>query len=147
MTGPDVAASVRARLLNKAKTEQQDFNLVLTRYTLERLLYRLGRSSHAERFLLKGALLFDLWFDFPHRPTRDADLLGFGPTDIPRIEGVFRDLCAAGCKPDDGIRFQAETVRTLEIRVVLHIWILYCNAEFVSINKQANYDVMHFFQF
>ena len=60
MTGPDLAASVRARLLNKAKAEQQDFNLVLTRYVLERLLYRLGRSNHAERFLLKGALLFDL---------------------------------------------------------------------------------------
>jgi len=115
MTGPDLAASVRARLLNKAKAEQQDFNLVLTRYALERLLYRLGRSGHAERFLLKGALLFDLWFDIPHRPTRDADLLGFGPADIPRIEAVFRDLCA-GCVPDDGIRFQAETIRTLEIR-------------------------------
>jgi len=116
MTGPDLAASVRARLLNKAKAEQQDFNLVLTRYALERLLYRLGRSSHAERFLLKGALLFDLWFDIPHRPTRDADLLGFGPADIPSMEAVFRDLCAAACDPDDGIRFQVETVRVLEIR-------------------------------
>jgi hypothetical protein len=115
MTGPDLSASVRARLLNKAKAEQQDFNLVLTRYALERLLYRLGRSSHAERFLLKGVLLFDLWFDIPHRPTRDADLLGFGPADIARIKGVFCDLCAA-CEPDDGIRFQADTVRVLEIR-------------------------------
>lgn len=116
MTWPDMAASVRARLLNKAKAEQQDFNLVLTRYALERLLYRLGRSTHAEHFLLKGALLFDLWFDIPHRPTRDADLLGFGPAEIPRIEAVFRDLCAAACEPDDGIRFQAETVRALETR-------------------------------
>ena len=116
MTGPDLAASVRARLLNKAKAEQQDFNLILTRYALERLLYRLGRSNHAERFLLKGALLFDLWFDIPHRPTRDADLLGFGPAEIPRIEAVFRDLCAGTCEPDDGIRFQAETIRALEIR-------------------------------
>ena len=116
MTGPDLTASVRARLLNKAKAEQQDFNLVLTRYALERLLYRLGRSTHAEHFLLKGALLFDLWFDIPHRPTRDADLLGFGSADIPRMEAVFRDLCAAACEPDDGIRFQAATVSALEIR-------------------------------
>jgi hypothetical protein len=66
--------------------------------------------------LLKGALLFDLWFDIPHRPTRDADLLGFGPAEIPQIEGVFRDLCAVACEPDDGIRFQAETVRVAQIR-------------------------------
>ncbi len=83
MTGPDIGASIRARLLNKAKAEGQDFNLVLTRYALERLLYRLGSSSHAEHFLLKGALLFDLWFDIPHRPTRDVDLLGFGPAEHP----------------------------------------------------------------
>lgn len=116
MTGPDIGASIRARLLNKAKAEGQDFNLVLTRYALERLLYRLGSSSHAERFLLKGALLFDLWFDIPHRPTRDVDLLGFGPAEIPILEAVFRDLCAAASEPDDGIRFQAETVRGMEIR-------------------------------
>jgi predicted nucleotidyltransferase component of viral defense system len=116
VTGPDIGASIRARLLNKAKAEGQDFNLVLTRYALERLLYRLGSSSHAERFLLKGALLFDLWFDIPHRPTRDLDLLGFGPAEIPILEAVFRDLCVGASEPNDGIRFQAETVRGMEIR-------------------------------
>jgi hypothetical protein len=35
-------------------------------------------------------LLFDLWFDIPHRPTRDADLLGFGPAEAPVFEGIFR---------------------------------------------------------
>jgi hypothetical protein len=79
---------VPARLLNKAKAEQQDFNLVLTRYALERLLYRLGRSSHAERFLLKGAWLFDLWFDIHYRPTRDADLLGFGTDSAPPCQNL-----------------------------------------------------------
>jgi hypothetical protein len=112
----DPGASVRARLLNKAKAEQQDFNLVLTRYALERLLYRLSRSRHAERFLLKGALLFDLWFDIPHRSTRDADLLGLGPAELPALETVFRELCAVTVDPDDGIRFQADTVRAEEIR-------------------------------
>jgi hypothetical protein len=76
VSGPDIGASIRDRLLAKAKTRGQDFNLVLTRYSLERLLYRLGASAYAERFLLKGALLFDLWFDIPHRPTRDADFSG-----------------------------------------------------------------------
>lgn len=82
----NLAASVRARLLNIAKAELADFNQVLVRYALERFLYRLSRSAHADRFLLKGAMLFNLWYDMPHRPTRDADLLGFGPSDPESIE-------------------------------------------------------------
>lgn len=84
MNGRNLAASVRARLLNRARETRQDFNLILTRYALERLLYRLSISPHADQFLLKGALLFDLWFDVPHRPTRDADFLGLGLAELPR---------------------------------------------------------------
>jgi len=109
----NTAASVRARLLVKARTDKQDFNLVLTRYALERLLYRLSVSAHADHFLLKGALLFDLCFDIPHRPTRDADLLGFGSTEIPHVEAAFREICAV--ELDDGIRFQADSVHSEEI--------------------------------
>ncbi|EXJ16734.1 nucleotidyl transferase AbiEii/AbiGii toxin family protein [Imhoffiella purpurea] len=116
MSGPDIGASIRARLLKKAKAEGQDFNLILTRYALERLLYRLGSSAHAERFLLKGALLFDLWFDIPHRPTRDADLLGFGSAEVSALETLFTELCTLPGEPDDGIRFQPETVSASEIR-------------------------------
>lgn len=68
MNERNVAASVRAKLLNKARAEKRDFTQVLTRYALERLLYRLSISTHANHFLLKGALLFDLWFDVPLRP-------------------------------------------------------------------------------
>ncbi len=78
----DLAASVRARLLNIAKAEQTDFNSVLVRYALERFLYRLGQSAHADHFVLKGAMLFNLWYAMPHWPTRDVDLLGFGPSDL-----------------------------------------------------------------
>jgi len=79
------AASVRARLKNHADATQQDFNLILTRYGLERLIYRLSISPFANDFLLKGSLLFAVWFDAPHRPTRDADLLGFGSDDAVEI--------------------------------------------------------------
>lgn|GEM_PF-3294834 len=78
MNGRNVAASVRARLLNRARETRQNFSLVLTRYAIERLLYRISISKHENQFLLKGALLFDLWFDIPHRTTRDehfADLV------------------------------------------------------------------------
>ena len=60
---------MRARLLNVAKATGADFNLVLVRFALERLLFRLSTSDHADRFVLKGALLFTLWYDLPHRAT------------------------------------------------------------------------------
>ncbi len=107
-------ASLRARLLNKAKAEKQDFSLVLTRYGLERLLYRLSVSSHKDRFLLKGALLFDMWFDVPHRPTRDIDLLGFGLAEEPLVHEAFREICGIEC--DDAIVFDADSIRVAEIR-------------------------------
>lgn len=114
MTTRNLAASVRARLLNYARQERQDFSLVLTRFCLERLLYRVSVSDHANQFLLKGALLFDLWFDVPHRPTRDVDFLGFGSAELPHAESTFRQIC--GIPVDDGVEFQPDTVRAEEIR-------------------------------
>lgn len=114
MTERNVAASVRARLLNRARETKQDLNLVLTRYAIERLLYRISISKHADQFLLKGALLFDLWFDIPHRPTRDADFLGFGSAELPHIEGIFKEFCALDA--NDGVIFQSDTVHAAEIR-------------------------------
>lgn len=114
MTQRNLAASVRARLLNRARATRQDFNLVLTRYALERLLYRLSISAHADQFLLKGALLFDLWFDIPHRPTRDADFLGFGSSELSHLETVFKDVCRMDVS--DGMTFHPDTIRAAEIR-------------------------------
>lgn len=114
MSGKNLAASVRSRLLNKARAEKLDFNLLLTRYALERMLYRLSVSKQRDQFLLKGALLFDLWFDVPHRPTHDADFLGFGSAEIPHIESLFREVCQI--EGNDGIIFQAESVKADEIR-------------------------------
>lgn len=110
----DRAASVRARLLNVAKATGTDFNLVLVRFALERLLFRLSTSAHADRFVLKGALLFTLWYDLPHRATRDADLLGFGPSDTGSMAGVFRDIASVAA--DDGIVFDPASVRVGDIR-------------------------------
>lgn len=108
------AASIRARLKNRADAAKQDFDLVLTRFGLERLLYRLSVSRHAPSYLLKGALLFALWYDAPLRPTRDADLLGFGPDDVDSARAAFREICAI--EADDGIVFDAGSVRAERIR-------------------------------
>lgn len=113
-TSKNLAASVQVRLLNIAKAEGRDFGQVLTKFSLERLLYRLSKSKHADSFLLKGALLFDLWFDVPLRPTRDIDLLGFGLAELPHVIGVFDDLCQMSV--EDGVVFLADSIKAAEIR-------------------------------
>ena len=110
----NLAASIRARLKLRADATKQDFNLILTRYGLERLLYRLSISPHAPNYLLKGALLFSLWYDQPHRSTRDADLLGFGPDDVDSAASAFRDICRVAM--DDGIAFDPASVKGSVIR-------------------------------
>lgn len=104
----NLGASIRARLLNLAKAEQGDFNQILVRFALERLLYRISKSSHSEFYILKGALLFTLWYDMPHRPTRDADLLGFGVSDLDSVRDAFREI--ASIKESDGIMFDPSSV-------------------------------------
>ncbi len=110
----NLAATVRARLKQHADHTQQEFNLTLTHYGLERLLYRLSISAHAPNFLLKGALLFSLWYDQPHRPTRDADLLGFGSDDITSVVTTFHEICQISV--EDGICFDTTSIKGTTIR-------------------------------
>jgi hypothetical protein len=114
MKARNAAASIRARLKQHADARKQDFNLTLTHYGLERLLYRLSISPHAQGYMLKGALLFSLWYDQPHRPTRDADLLGFGPDDVESAVSAFREICQIPVA--DGIVFDLASVHGTVIR-------------------------------
>jgi predicted nucleotidyltransferase component of viral defense system len=111
-------ASIRGKLRNQARARGEDMLYVLSRYALERLLYRLGRSPYADQFVVKGAILFTLWRDRPYRPTRDLDLLGFGSEDANRIRRVFADLCALPLPVEDpdGLLFQQDTVQVTSIR-------------------------------
>lgn len=114
----NVPASIRQRLLNLARERGDVFEQLLVRYALERLLYRLSRSPHIDRFVLKGALLFDLWFDLPQRPTRDADFLAFGDPEPDGLQMIFRQLAdmTGDQIDDDGLRFLADTVKVESIR-------------------------------
>lgn len=112
----NVAASVRQRLLNRARSRGEEFEQLLVRYALERLLYRLHQSPHADQFVLKGAMLFALWVDLPQRPTRDADFLAFGDPDPARLALVFADLAAQAVDIDDGVLYEPATVRAEPIR-------------------------------
>ncbi len=111
----DVAASIRARLLNHARAHQLEFQSILTRYGVERLLYRLSVSPHADRFVLKGAQLLRSYATEPHRPTKDLDLLGFGSDATEDVAQVFRGVCAVPVA-SDGLVFDAHTVTAEVIR-------------------------------
>lgn len=108
------AASIQARLLALAKSRGEDFNLTLNRYGLERFLYRLSISPAREHYWLKGALLFDLWFDAPHRATRDADFLGFGPADADAVRKALAEVCRI--EAPDAMTFDPDSIAIEEIR-------------------------------
>ncbi len=108
--------SVQVRLARHAKAIGVDPNLVLTRYAVERFLYRLSRSPHAERFVLKGALVLLVWLGEALRPTRDADLLGFGDLSEAALLGIFSDICGVQTEEEDGMIYLVDTVRVEPIR-------------------------------
>ncbi len=111
----NIAASVKQRLLNVSRNLGEDFNFVLTKYCLERFLYRLTASNYRDRFILKGALLFSAWLDQPYRPTRDIDLSGYGDFSTERLTAVFREICRVAV-PDDGVTFDPGSVEVTDIR-------------------------------
>lgn len=111
----NIGHSAFQRLLNYARTNREDFNILLFRYGVERLLYRLSVSPHAKRFILKGASLFLVWKGQNYRVTKDADLLGKGPADAEHMSGIFRQLCQMK-GIGDGLEFIADTVTSTPIR-------------------------------
>jgi hypothetical protein len=111
----NVADSVRQRLLDLARRQGVDFNLVLQRYAIERFLYRLGISDQVDRFTLKGATLFLVWAGEEYRPTRDIDLLGVGLEDPAAIRRAMEAICAVP-SPEDGVVFDPASIRIEDIR-------------------------------
>ncbi len=106
----NIAASIRQRLLNLARQRGEEFQLILTRYALERLLYRLSKSPHGDDFLLKGAMLFQLWTGQSHRSTLDLDLAGKGEHSVTRYEAIFREICGLDVEAD-GLTFLSEQIQ------------------------------------
>ena len=110
-----LAESVRQRLLNLSKSQNETFDLMLTLFGMERLLYRLSRSQWKNEFVLKGAILFRIWDGSPHRPTRDLDLMGFINNDVEGMRRIFQSICQTEVE-NDGIVFLPESVQCDEIR-------------------------------
>ena len=111
MTGgkANLAASVHQRLLNEARRTTRPFSELLQYFAMERFLYRLSRSQHASRFVLKGGLMLASWRVAITRPTKDIDLLAQMSNDVGVLEGVVRDICGTTVPPD-GMAFDAASV-------------------------------------
>ncbi|MCL2207057.1 MAG: nucleotidyl transferase AbiEii/AbiGii toxin family protein [Fibromonadales bacterium] len=109
-----IAHVIFYQLRSKAKANNEDFPLLLARYGMERLLYRLSISSHSERFILKGASMFLVWKGQSYRVTKDADFLGLGNPDIEQLADTFRNICSIEF-PDDGMVYLPETLKAEKI--------------------------------
>ena len=114
----NVAQSVRDRLLHRMRDTGENYQALLTRYALERLLYRISVSGAAEALVLKGAYTFLVWEGTPHRPTKDIDFLGYGAPE--QLESVFRQVCRMDADDadieEDGVVFDPASVQVEEIR-------------------------------
>ena len=110
----NIAASVRQKLTNRFKKTGENLQTLFVRYANERFLYRLSQTEHRTKFLVKGATVFAFWFDKPHRPTKDLDLLGYGKNEITEVENIVREICAI--QEDDGLEFLTETIKGSLIR-------------------------------
>jgi len=110
----NIAASVHQRLLNKAREASRPFNELLQHFAIERFIYRLSKSPHADRFVLKGALMFSAWTGSMSRPTMDIDLLGKIRNSLESIVAVVKDACEIKVE-NDGIVFHKDTVSAARI--------------------------------
>ena len=112
----NVGASVRTRLTERARARHENVQLTLTRYAIERLLYRLSLSPYRNHFVLKGAMLFSLWAPAPYRSTGDLDLLGSGEPSPERIRTLLREVISMPVT-DDGVSFSPEALRAEPARL------------------------------
>lgn len=110
----NMAASVKARLLAMAREQSRPFDILLVRFALERLLFRLSLSKHRDNYILKGGMLVTQWLDHNNRETRDIDFLGFGPNDEAAIKAIFSEIMMI--EVGDGLAFDVDALAASAIR-------------------------------
>jgi len=116
MSPQNLAASVKARLQNKAREAEKPYNDLLRLYAMERFLYRLSKSAYADKFVLKGALLFMVWEpDYQRRSTMDIDLLGFTENSLENLAAIAKKICETNVE-EDGILFDSKNIRVERIK-------------------------------
>ncbi len=111
----NLSASVRQRLLNLSRERREDFQYILTRYGVERFLFRLSQSDYKSKFILKGATLIRIWSGKEFRPTRDIDFLGYGEHSEEELIEIFRNICSIDVE-SDGLNFDLDSITVENIR-------------------------------
>jgi len=115
VSGRDVGASVRQRLLNQSRAQDRPFQELLQYFAIERFLYRLAKSPFSDRFVLKGALLLTAWRAPLSRPTMDIDLAGRTGSELDHIAELVRTVCDVALEPD-GIEFNRTSIEVSRIK-------------------------------
>ncbi|HBM17052.1 MAG TPA: nucleotidyl transferase AbiEii/AbiGii toxin family protein [Lentisphaeria bacterium] len=110
----NIAASIRQRLLNKARIENRPFNELIQYYAMERFLYRFSLSKYSDKFILKGALLFRVWNSDTYRPTKDIDMLGKTDNNESNISTIIREVLSIQVEPD-GMNYDIKSLTTGKI--------------------------------
>ena len=107
----DVAASVLARLKNKAKESGRSYQLCLQLFCQEEFLRRLEKSEYAENLVLKGGLFIYSVTDFDSRVTVDVDfLLRKIPSTPERLNSVLEEIIATPTG-NDFINFEIKALQ------------------------------------
>jgi len=112
----DVSASIRQKLLNKARQDQRPFAELLQYFAMERFLYRLTKSKYNDKFILKGALALLTWNASTARPTKDIDLLGVFDNNVDVITQVITDICNQEIDTIDGLVFDVSSITGIQIK-------------------------------
>jgi nucleotidyltransferase AbiEii toxin of type IV toxin-antitoxin system len=115
VSGRDLSASVRQRLLNQSRAQNRPFQELLQYFAMERFLYRLAKSPYADRFILKGALLLTAWRAPVSRPTMDIDLAGRTSNQLDHIKELVNGVCGVAAGPD-GIEFNRDSIEVSRIK-------------------------------
>ncbi len=112
----DVAASVLARLKNKAKESGRSYQLCLQLFCQEEFLRRLEKSKYAENLVLKGGLFIYSVTDFDSRVTMDVDfLLRRVPNTPNQLKVVLEEIITAPTE-NDFITFEIKDIAPLAVR-------------------------------
>jgi len=110
----NISSSVRQRLLNRSRDDNRAFNEILQYYAIERFLYRLSLSSHANKYILKGGVLLRAWSSSDFRSTMDIDVLGKTRNEEANIIAQVQDIISIEVVPD-GILFDSNSIQTERI--------------------------------
>lgn len=110
----NMGPSVRMRMKDISRRDKKDLVVLLDHYVIERLLYRMSQTELSGLMVLKGAMLFSLWYEAPTRTTRDADFLSLIDPRDPRLKQSL--ISAMAMDVQDGIDFDIKSLEEREIK-------------------------------